>query len=206
MGNGILLSNGDEHTKKKRLVLPSLDPKSLTRFVSIMENVANETTESLSGRVNVTDAMTTLAMDIVGLCLFSQGCSVKDSTETNAVKLIGECHDHLIHRERHPLSPPLWVPTRRNRRFRRNRKQLNEYIYGFIETGRQRSESDQAQQDLLQMLLTAEYEGTGTGLSDQELRDEVMTLFLAGHETSALALSFALWYLADPQNAHWQDK
>ena len=56
------------------------------------------------------------------------------------------------------------------------------------------------------MLLAAEYEGTGSGLSDQELRDEVMTLFLAGHETSALALSFALWYLSDPQNSHWQDK
>lgn len=214
LGDGLLLSNGNKHTRMKRLVLPSLDPRSLTRFVFIMEQVALEITGKLDGNVNVTDVMTTFAMDVVGLSLFSQGHSLEndDKEETNVMELISACHDHVMFRDAHPLYPPLWLPTRKNRRFRRNRKQLNDYIYRLIETGRtrlsfaKREESFQQPTDLLGLLLTAQHEDTGDGLSNDELRDEVMTLFLAGHETSALALTYALWFLSEPGNAHWQDK
>jgi len=90
---------------------------------------------------------------------------------------------------------PLWLahnylPTRANRRFARGIKRLDEYIYGII--GRRR-QNGQDTGDLLSMLLHAQDED-GSRMTDKQLRDEVMTLFLAGHETTALALSWT-WYL-----------
>jgi len=90
---------------------------------------------------------------------------------------------------------PLWLahnylPTPANRRFGRGIKRLDEYIYGIIGQRRQNGEDTG---DLLSMLLDAQDED-GSRMNDKQLRDEVMTLFMAGHETTALALSWT-WYL-----------
>jgi len=90
---------------------------------------------------------------------------------------------------------PLWLahnylPTPANRRFGSVIKRLDQYIYGMI---RQRRQNGEDSGDLLSMLLHA-HDEDGTRMTDKQLRDEVMTLFLAGHETTALALSWA-WYL-----------
>ena len=145
MGNGISLANGDEHTQKKRLELPSLDPKSLTKFVTTMERVSQDMTSTLTGHVNVTQAVTTLAMDIVGLCLFLQGAASSTSSSSssslddgpNAIAAIGACRDCLIAREQSSFNPPLWAPTKQNRQFHRNHKQLNQCICSFINAGRE---------------------------------------------------------------------
>jgi cytochrome P450 len=86
---------------------------------------------------------------------------------------------------------PVWVPTPRNLRMRRAVRRLDAIIYGFIN---QRRQSGEEKGDLLSLLLRARDEDDGSRMTDRQIRDEAMTLFLAGHETTALALSWS-WYL-----------
>jgi cytochrome P450 len=91
--------------------------------------------------------------------------------------------------------PPLWVPTPRNRRLQAGLETLNKVVYGIIAERRKRaSHPGMDTGDLLSMLLAARDEETGEGMSDQQLRDEVMTLLIAGYETTSVALSWT-WYL-----------
>src|SRR5262249_41289280 len=86
---------------------------------------------------------------------------------------------------------PPWLPTPRNVAVRRARLRLDKIIYGYI---RQRRQSGEDKGDLLSILLHARDEDDGKGMTDRQVRDEAMTLFLAGHETTALELSWT-WYL-----------
>src|SRR5262249_31139611 len=85
---------------------------------------------------------------------------------------------------------PLWVPTRVNRRLQRSVAELSQTIEGFIAAGRSRNRSGD---DLLSRLVFAQHDD-GTRMSDRQLRDEAMTLYLAGHETTALTLAWS-WFL-----------
>jgi cytochrome P450 len=92
--------------------------------------------------------------------------------------------------ERSPIKPPMWAPLPRVRRFKSARSRIDEIIYGLI---RSRRESGETHGDLLDMLLAARDEDTGEGMTDQQLRDEVITIFGAGHETTSNALTWT-WY------------
>src|SRR5439155_20672980 len=86
---------------------------------------------------------------------------------------------------------PLWIPTVANVRMRRAIRRLDQIIYRFID---QRRQSGAEHGDLLSLLLHARDEDDGGQMGDRQVRDEAMTIFLAGHETTALALSWT-WYL-----------
>jgi cytochrome P450 len=90
-----------------------------------------------------------------------------------------------------PLFLPLWVPTARNREFHSVMQFMDGLMYGLLA---ERRRSGAHHDDLLDLLLQARDEDTGEGLTDQELRDEALTIFAAGHETTANALSWT-WYL-----------
>jgi cytochrome P450 len=90
------------------------------------------------------------------------------------------------------FQPPAWIPTRSNLRFKRSAREIDALILRIIEA-RKQSASDR--DDLLSLLIGARDEDGG-GMSDRQVRDEAMTLFLAGHETTALALTYALYLLA----------
>jgi cytochrome P450 len=90
-----------------------------------------------------------------------------------------------------PLHLPAWVPTARNREFNRALQFMDTLIHELVAA---RRESSAQYDDLLNLLLQARDEETGMGLSDQELRDEALTIFAAGHETTANALAWT-WYL-----------
>jgi cytochrome P450 len=98
---------------------------------------------------------------------------------------------YLVRFNRFLLPVPPWLPTPRNVAVRRARLRLDAIIYGYI---RRRRQCGEDKGDLLSILLHARDEGDGKGMTDRQVRDEAMTLFLAGHETTALALSWT-WYL-----------
>jgi cytochrome P450 len=93
---------------------------------------------------------------------------------------------------------PEWFPTKTHRSLHRAMRVLDELIYGFIA---ERRRSEARGKDLLSMLVEATDEEDGAGMSDKQLRDEAMTLFLAGHETTALALTWAFYLLAQNPEA-----
>jgi cytochrome P450 len=86
---------------------------------------------------------------------------------------------------------PEWVPTAGNRRYARVVREMDEMVYGIIE---RRRKSGEERDDLLSLLLHAQHEDDGSRLTDKQVRDEAMTLLIAGHETTAIALSWT-WYL-----------
>src|SRR5262249_36748355 len=99
---------------------------------------------------------------------------------------------HFVsNRLQNPLSLPLAFPSPSNRSFHRSNKLLDEIIYGII---RRRRSSGEKRGDLLDMLIEARDEETGEGMNETQIRDEVMTIFAAGHETTANALTWT-WYL-----------
>src|SRR4029079_1384323 len=101
--------------------------------------------------------------------------------------------EYFNHRSRRLFSLPVSVPTRRDRRGMQAMHESDAIVSRLIHERRQ-SGADRG--DLLSMLLAARDEETGEGLSDKELRDEVMTLLLAGHETTAMALSWTSYLLS----------
>jgi cytochrome P450 len=92
-----------------------------------------------------------------------------------------------------PLIPPLFIPTPANRAFKHATGLLDDVIYGMID---QRRTQSTAQHDLLTMLLNARDDDSGKLMTDQQIRDEVITIFTAGHETTANVLTWTLYLLA----------
>ncbi len=101
---------------------------------------------------------------------------------------------------RQPFDIPLWIPTPTNRKGKKVKKQLDTVVYGIIEN---RRNSPKKYDDLLAMLMEASDEITGEHMNDEQLRDEIMTIFVAGYETSVVALSWAM-YLLHQEKAVWQ--
>jgi cytochrome P450 len=137
--------------------------------------------------VELRSEMMRLAMSIIGITMFSE------DVEEEA-REIGEsvtyALDFASRRTITLFDMPMWMPTEDNRRFQRAIGTLDKYVYGLIDARRKARGPD----DLLTMLLEAHDPETGEGMSLKQVRDEVMTVFLAGHETTALALTWT-WYL-----------
>jgi cytochrome P450 len=136
-----------------------------------------------------------LAQELTRLTLRIAGETLFDIDLTDAADDVGRALSfglsETIARLSRPFSLPLSVPTPNNRRFLAARRALDRVVYGVIAERRQ-SQSDKG--DLLSLFMRAEDEETGERMTDQQLRDEVMTMMLAGHETTANALIWT-WYL-----------
>lgn len=138
--------------------------------------------------VDLMAEMSALTLSVVGRALFSMDLT-GDAAEVGRAMLIAL--EHLTHQMTHFLPMPPIVPTPRNLRFRRARRELDRVVFGIID---QRRHAGTDAGDLLSMLLLARDAETGEGMSDRQLRDEVMTFILAGHETTAVTLAW-VWHL-----------
>lgn len=193
-GKGILTSEGDLWLHQRRLIQPAFHRSKLATLADLMAHSAQSAAENLSTRVkqnatiDVADEMMRLTLKVVSVALFSTDISGDASRLGHAVR---DTFEHVSYRMNHAFRFPESVPTRRNRRFKEAKRLLDEMVFGLINE-RRRTKEDNG--DLLSMLLAARDEDTGEAMSDQQIRDEVMTLILAGHETTGAALSWT-WYL-----------
>jgi cytochrome P450 len=196
LGNGLFTSDGDFWRRQRRLAQPAFHRRRVAAFGELMTDATLAMLERWRPRVvqgqplDVAAEFMRLTMDIVTRALFST--SVERDIDT-----IGDAITTLLNdvafRFTFPFYPPLKVPTPRNRRFLAARATLDRGVYGIIAGRRQRpGEHD----DLLALLMEARDEETGEGMSDEQLRDEVITLFVAGHETTANALTWASYLLS----------
>ena len=197
LGEGLLTSEGDFWRHQRRLAQPAFHRKKLALLSQDMayesEMMAREWEEKGKKgpfEVNISDEMSRVTMKIVARALFGTEVDSVIDAVSDSITFLNEAG---IHRILHPFtSPPLWVPTSRNREFNLHAKRMDDIIYGFIVERRKNPED---RHDLLQMLLDAKDEDTGEGMSDRQLRDEVMTIFVAGHETTAMAMSWTFYLL-----------
>ncbi len=191
LGDGLLTSEDELHLRQRRLVQPAFHRTRIATYADTMTSFAHRRADSWSpgDEIDVAREMAAYTLAVVGKTLFDA------DIETDAGE-IGEALATAIatfHFTVLPFSELLLrLPLPVSRRFRRARDRLDATIYAMIER-RRASGTDRG--DLLSMLLLAQdTEGDGGGMSDRMLRDEAMTLLLAGHETTANALAWA-WYL-----------
>jgi cytochrome P450 len=191
LGNGLLSSEGDFWLRQRRLIQPAFNRDHLNRYAETMiaysERWAGLWRDGETRNIHAD--MRQLTMQIAARTLF--GAEVDGQGPVVAQALIAVM-DSFSSRLFSVLRLPERFPTPRNVRAWRAVRRLDALLYGII--GRARAEGQQ--DDLLSILLHARDEQDGRGMSDKQLRDEAMTLFLAGHETTALALSYTLWLLA----------
>ena len=189
IGNGLLTSEGDFWRRQRRLAQPAFHRQRISSYGEVMVEYSERMISSWKAG-QMRDAhrdMMRLTLEIVAKTLFNADVS-GDADRVGAI--LSEIVKPFASQATLKWILDNRLPTPAHRRFHRLAKQIDEIVYRIIEE-RRRSGRDEG--DLLSMLLQAQDED-GSQMTDQQLRDEVMTLFLAGHETTALTLSWA-WYL-----------
>ncbi|MCC7438027.1 MAG: cytochrome P450 [Armatimonadetes bacterium] len=195
LGNGLLTSDGDFWLRQRRLAQPAFHRDRIANYAELIAAFSDQLTNRWGNgqTMDIHEEMMGLTLQIVARALF--GADVAGHTET-----VGRALDAALQRftERMSLMRLLdRFPLPRNIRFRQRQRELDGIIYGMIESRRQsKTEND----DLLSMLLHAQ-DTDGSQMSNQQLRDEVITLFLAGHETTAIALSWTWMLIAQHPEA-----
>lgn len=191
LGNGLVTSEGDFWKRQRRIAQPAFHRERLWDFGERMTRAASQMVDGWRPGVpfDAAEAFMQVTLRLVGETLLSSDVTSEASAVGRAITVAIE---HVIHRTLHPFGAPEWVPTPRNVGFRRARRTLDEVVLGLI-ADRRRGGGPTG--DLLAMLMEATDPETGEGMSDTQLRDEVMTIFLAGHETTANALAWTVMLL-----------
>jgi cytochrome P450 len=196
LGEGLLTSEGDLWKRHRRLVQPAFFRERIAAYAPMMTAAAGQLADEWQdGDVRDIHAdMMRLTLEIAGKTLF-------DVDTADIAKTIGKAlsvgMEEFVRLTSVSFFIPNWLLLLGRRRFRRALRELEAVVYRII---RERRASTKDSGDLLSLLLQAREED-GSGLSDKELRDEVMTLLLAGHETTANTLSYTLYLLAQNPEA-----
>lgn len=201
IGNGLLTSEGDFWRRQRRLANPSFRHDKIRGFVSMFAEQSQalleewETYARTGQTIDIAPQMMRLTFGIVGRALFSADLE-KDAREvgeaiTVALAEASRRADILI-----PI--PLWLPIKSNWRYKRAIQTMDAYVFNLIQERRQ---SENRPFDLLTMLIEAVDDETNESMTDRQLRDEVITFMLAGHETTAVALTWTLYLLAEHPEA-----
>lgn len=198
LGDGLLTSSDhDSWLRNRRMVQPVFHRH---RLAAMFDRMATST-EAMCERIDALyrpgdtldlhEELMRVTLDIVSQCMFS--ANVLDDLEVIGPQAVEVAIDYAFQRLQNPFSPPPGWPTPRNRRFQAVMTALDDLVYGIID---ERRRMGSGRGDLLDMLLEATDADTGERMSDRQLRDEVITMFAAGHETTAITLTWTLYLLA----------
>ncbi len=200
LGNGLLTSEKDFHLRQRRMMQPAFHRQRIAGYSEAMimfaEKMSNEWRDGETR--NIAEEMMRLTLNIVGKTLF--GANVEDDASDvgKAMTTIVSMFNLLLL----PFSEILEkLPLPHVKRFNAAKKTLDEVIYKIID---ERRKSGEDTGDLLSMLLAAQDEESGLRMTDEQIRDECLTIFLAGHETTANALVWTFYLLS--QNAEAENK
>src|SRR5580765_3880550 len=189
-GEGLLTSEGEFWLRQRRLAQPAFHRGRIASYAATMveytERMLSDWREGEERDAH--QEMMRLTLQIVGKTLF-------DADVERDAKDVGKSLEQLLEigaNFRRTIFVPQWLPTPTNLRIRREVAQIEKILYRIIA---ERRASGRDAGDLLSMLLAAQDED-GSRMTDRQLRDETITLFLAGHETTASTLSWTWWLLA----------
>lgn len=193
LGQGLLTSEGEVHRRQRKMMQPAFHGQAITGYGQIMVDYTREMCARWQdGEVyDMADEMMHVTMNIVGKCLFDADVRTEAADIGHALDDAMQLFGHVAN----PLAPlMLKLPLPQTKRMMSARGRINKTIDRIIEV---RKADPVKHDDLLQMLLDAVDEEDGSKMSMQQVRDEVVTLFLAGHETTANALTWTLYLLAE---------
>ena len=198
LGTGLLTSEGEFHRRQRRLAQPAFHKSRVASYAAVMTEYAGRTSERWRDgeTLDLAEEMMSLTLGIVGKTLFDADV-VSDSRDVGEALNVAMDLFNTITVPFFNLLQKLPLPQ--VRRFDNAKAKLDAIIYRLIEE-RRASGADRG--DLLSMLLLAQdEEGDGGGMTDEQLRDEAMTIFLAGHETTANALIWTCYLLSQNPEA-----
>lgn len=198
LGDGLVGSRGDLWRRQRRLMAPFFTPRSVEHYLPVMVDDGQamiERWDQLARRgepVEMGDEMMLVTAAIILHTMFStestaEMLEIKEAVQTMIQFVAGG--------QLNPLRPPLWLPTPANRKYFRARELVYTYINALLTQRRAMPEAAWPD-DLLTRLMRARDEQTGEAMSDALLRDESITIFFAGHETTARTLTFLFYALA----------
>lgn len=198
LGNGLITSTGDFWVRQRKLTQPAFHMNQLRKFVPAMSRCALDMLAGWEARAaagapfELHSEMMNLAQRIIGFTLFgldlSDQAGASAQAVTDSLMIAGERVN------RGALVVPLAVPTPENLRYKRALRTLDGIVYDIIARARRTPAGDE-EPTLLRMLMDARDEDTGEAMNDRQLRDEIVTHYVAGHETSALVLTWTFFYL-----------
>jgi cytochrome P450 len=184
LGGGLLTSEGEDHRQQRKLVAPAFAHHRVSKYAAVMERRCRLAMAQWhdGDTIDIARAMMRLTLGIVGETLFDADLLGEADSVARDITAVQR---HAMLQMRLPFKLPY------SSKVKAAREHLDATIYGMI---RDRRQSGRDHGDLLSMLLLSQDEETGLHLTDTQVRDEAMTLFLAGHETTAQALSWC-WYM-----------
>lgn len=194
LGHGLLTTEGETWRRQRRLAQPAFHRQRLEILTQVMSDCIARRLESWEkpfkqgSPLDLSKEMMRLTLAIVGSTLLSRDVTEEaDEVGRSVTFLLSEANRRIL------TLLPFWdrIPTPSSLRFKRHLGVLDRVVFQMI---RERRQSSVDHGDLMSMLMLAKDEETGESMSDRQVRDEVMTIFLAGHETTANALSW-IWVL-----------
>jgi cytochrome P450 len=194
LGNGLFTGEGEVWRRHRRTMQPPFTPRNVTQFAPAMTAAITRLLERWAPHAdsgqpfNVHAEMMRLAMSVIARTTLSADI---DEEAAEAGHEFTYALDFISRTSVGALTVPLWVPTSGNRRFRQALAYMDRFIYGVIADHRRQTTPPN---DLLTILLNARDPETGAGMDEAQIRDEMLTIFFAGHETTAQALTWT-WYL-----------
>jgi cytochrome P450 len=193
IGDGLFTSEGAFWLRQRRLSQPAFLRGAILRraapMTAAVDGLVRAWNAAPDGRpIDMVAEMTRLVLHIACTTMFGADAGPDADAIGAAQRAI---FDLIRHKMDHLLAAPLWVPTPRNRAFRAAKGLFDSVVLRLIETRRRAGPADN---DVLDLLLAARDEESGTGMSDRQLRDEVLTLLFAGLDTTTAGLSWA-WHL-----------
>lgn len=193
IGDGLLTSEGDFWLRQRRLAQPAFHRKRIESYASVMVEYTDRMLQSWrDGETrDVYAALSALTLEIVAKTLFDADVRARVHEVGGALETILMSFERWL---ANGVRFPEWVPTPGNQRFTRAAAVLDDLVTGILD---ERRGSTVDRGDLLSMLMAAKDEETGAGMNAKQLRDEVMTLVLAGHETTANTLVWTFHLLAE---------
>jgi cytochrome P450 len=192
LGNGLLTSEGEFWRRQRRIAAPAFHGRRIAGFGTTMAGCTEAMLtrwRGLSEPFDLAGEMMALTLDIIARTMFSTAVS----GEVAAIRRLTDIVVNLRPGILDLFGLPEWIPRRQSRRYRGAIAAYDALVARFLAERRSgRDERD----DLLAMLLATRDPETGEGMSDRQIRDEILTIFLAGHETTANALSWTFYLLA----------
>ncbi len=191
-GLGVFTSEGELWRRQRRLMAPTYTPRGVGRFAGVMlaeirDMLHRWETRPTGEPLPINQEMIRLTMSIISRSMFTLDIGQEFQEVGQALAFLLEFANK---RSVTLVDPPLFLPTPMNQKLKRALKTLDGFLYGLIDQRRQQPPGD----DLLSILMHAREEETGEVMSDKQLRDEVLIVFFAGHETTAQLLTWT-WIL-----------
>ncbi len=194
-GDSLLTCNGEAWKRQRRMDQPAFHHRQIIRFAEKMTMATEVMLRSWQGRpeLDLSSEMARLTYSIVGQTLFSFNTGEDAATVEKAMRVI---LPHVFGRLGNLINWPDRLPTPANRRFHRSLAEVDEVVYRIIAQHRRSQADGNPDIDLLSMLMSVRDSETGAGLDDTQLRNETITFLLAGHETTANALTWTFYLIS----------